>query len=321
MINKIREDKKSCADHRRPFHVLLELTLKVKSMKRQGSVFYHLKDLSYCCDERFRGLTQVLDIEKYCCGTAFAVCDDAVGYSYPPKLRCCGNPKQSKRESNCGAFTDSTYAKTIEQELEQNRMFVGKKSGKWAKDIQTVPTPATDGYGFCHYVHAGRFDVTKDLSRNPGSDIFGLCKNSQQRESLFKKIKCPEGKKFMYQFQDDTNICCTKGSHMHESDDELIHRDCCINNFSPGINKMYVNPMTKYGTDHCKTIVALQCCSGMCKKPTPEGRDNNGNLIYGIDGDVSRCQVKHNDTFIYCGGDYLFDVSDPDYVKASAGKA
>lgn len=325
IIKDIREDDNvSCADRRRPVRVLLDLILK-----RKGREDILLPNSSYCCDNKFKGKSRILRIDKYCCGTGFSVCDDLPKQyrRYPIKLKCCGDDYSKQNlESNCRdlvpSFPLTSGAGSGEERVSiydlQNSKYLAAKTNRSISDIQPIPNPVDHGYGFCSYARSGRYDVTKDLSRNTGSDILALCREGKVRKGKEKGIQCPANKKVMYQFQSSSNICCTRGWHMHVSEEDDIHRDCCINNFAHPDKLSYLeeHPASKYKSNYCKRIPNMSCCSGTCfQDPT---------CLQTSGSDCSEfrhpalCTVNETETVVNCDDDFLFDLIDDEYAKASS---
>lgn len=301
----------------------------------------YLRNVTYCCDQKMRAKSRMIRLDKYCCGTGFSVCDDVPQQykRYLTRFRCCGDDYEKKnttRETNCGSMTQPDIygmpfitAENITSEMTafdiQNMRYLTKKTGLSMKELSPIPNPVTDGYGFCSYARSGRYDVTKDLSHNCGSDIWSLCREGKTREGKSNNITCPAEKKFMYQFQSNTNICCTKATHLHQSNDDEIHKDCCINNFVNQIMHKQKISMTatylrnKYPASFCKKINKMKCCSGTCEQDPACIVMRDSSTCYKYKNPAA-CTVPITDTVVTCENDYLFDLLDEDYAKISSAK-
>jgi len=180
-VDDVREDSKlSCADPNRPLRVLLDLTVTVKDNKQ-----YTIKDNIYCCDNKIKGKTALGSFLAHCCGTQFAVCDDFQSQytkkldgkkKYSPKLlQCCGRREKSRYQHHCTPvkpFTKDMYP-------EMNARYLAKKTGKPKSEFADAPLVERDGFGLCSYSNSGRWDVTKDLMKDTGVDIWAKCKEGK----------------------------------------------------------------------------------------------------------------------------------------------
>lgn len=204
-------------------------------------------------------------------------------------------------------------------------MYLAKKMRTTVKDIQPIPSPGIDGYGFCSYVDSGRWDVTTDLSKDAGSDIVALCRGSKYRSNWKDhEVRCPDHKKYMYQFQANTNICCNRPDLMHEADESAIHQDCCINNYVPysNVSSYEAHSSTKHGQNFCEALPDLACCSGSCERGMNNcvipGKTSKGENICNKHHDNAVCSTIVNHHRIACHEDYVFDSIDSEYLEASS---
>jgi hypothetical protein len=349
-VNNIVEDQfNKCADPNKPLLVLIDFTLK--RLKKKDDL--PITNSSYCCDEKFRNKSRITRIDDHCCGTAFAVCDDVSGNhkKYTPVFPCCGTKRVGKLarskittyESNCGPRNNEASSQPIKMEYLQYQKYVAKILGKRETDFKLLIEPRNNGYGFCNYVSSGRPEVTKDLSSTKiGSDLKCLCRTGKKRRTTQEtNLSCPSNRQYMYQWQDTTNICCSKADHLHRSEEDEILADCCINNFHMYPGQDDRDTYNRHGNMFCSVLPKLKCCEGQCKRHN-EGPgctsnrkkdcdrpdvcagpyyDGTGSAFTtplpsapGVRSDEGSSKPR-NSVIIRCDDDYLFDAADSEYAN------
>ena len=312
-VNDIREDKSGCADPKAPVKVLVDFTLLVNKKK------VTIKDSIYCCNSTMKGNSRILPLLQQCCGTQFAPCDvfkQSKAKKYAGSLKCCGVPKlQDSLSTNCRPL-NSTLKGLLP---EMNLRYLMKKSGMTKDDIKRSPNGLDDGFGLCHFVQSGRWDVTKVLSENVGYGIYARCNDKKERKGAgdVKNNKCSDtgDKKYMFQHKQNSNLCCNRASMMHRTKDEII-KGCCLHNQVEDHGPGKLDNSTLAGRlreDEFCSNAKIPCCIGSCTAKKCGAKKDCGDSVFLCDS------AKPKDTFTMCLNDYnLSDPIDSEFKRDSS---
>jgi len=204
---------------------------------------------------------------------------------------------------------------------EMNARYLAKKTGKPKSEFADAPLVERDGFGLCSYSNSGRWDVTKNLMKDAGYDIWAKCKEGKAGKADkgdAKNVKCSDtgDKKFLYHYKQHANLCCNKGSMMHRTVEE-IKAGCCIHNYVT--DKTSVSraiPFLRFFDR--KLCDPIGCCSGSCNKINSDSKcvETSEQACYVVD---KRCTVsKPSETFADCFEDYdVFHPIDKEYERDS----